>query len=145
MLSSAKFLRGVVVAFVALAPCGCASAPVAAPANLRLGVPARSLPAPVSRGSTAGPQIEAVDLSTTDVRRGSRWSGTIVTSTNVASVEVRTNLFSIDVPRTAFGRFAFAVDVFDLPPIFIRPYRLRVIARNAAGRAAEEDLPLRFR
>ncbi len=57
-----------------------------------------------------------------------------VTTTNVASVEVRTNLFSINVPRVAYGRFAFRLDVLDTPPIFVRPYRLRVIARNSAGR-----------
>lgn len=91
------------------------------------------------------PRIVALQFSSLDVRRGSHWSGTIVTSTNVASVEVRTNLFSIDVPRTEFGRFAFDADVVDLPPIFIRPYRLRVIARNAEGVAVEEDLPFQLR
>jgi len=73
------------------------------------------------------------------------WSATFLTSTNVASLEVRTNLFSINVPRTDFGKFAFSVHVLDLPPIFIRDYRLRVIARNSAGLAYEEDLPFSIR
>ncbi len=68
-----------------------------------------------------------------------------MTTTNVASVEVRTNLFSIDVPRRTFGDFRFSLRVFDVPPIFIRGYRLRVIARNSAGQTSEEDLPLRIR
>ena len=38
-------------------------------------------------------------FSSLDVRRGERFSGEFVTSTNVASIEVRTNLFSIDVPH----------------------------------------------
>lgn len=75
----------------------------------------------------------------------SDWSGEFITSTNVASVEVRTNLFSIDVPRRAFGVFGFDVDVLDLPPIFIRDYRLRVIARNSAGVMNEEDVPFHIR
>ena len=84
-------------------------------------------------------------FNTLDLKRLGVWSGSFITSTNVASVEVRTNLFSIDVPRKNYGRFAFTVDVLDLPPIFIRDYRLRVIARNSAGNAYEEDLPLWIR
>ena len=68
-----------------------------------------------------------------------------MTTTNVASLEVRTNLFSLNVPRRDFGRFAFSLRVFDVPPIFLRAYRVRVIARNSAGDAAEEDIPLRIR
>jgi len=64
---------------------------------------------------------------------------------NVASVEVRTNLFSIDVPRRRYGDFIFELRVFDVPPIFVRAYRVRVIARNSAGVQAEEDFPLRIR
>ena len=68
-----------------------------------------------------------------------------MTGTNVASIEVRTNLFSINVPRIKPGRFAFTFTVLDTPPIFVRAYRLRVIARNSAGHAYEEDLPFRIR
>ncbi len=84
-------------------------------------------------------------FSAKEVHRGETWSGEIVTPTNVASVEVRTSLFSIDVPRSAYGRFAFKVHVLDVPPIFIRAYQVRVIARNSAGAEAEEDFPLRIR
>ena len=83
-------------------------------------------------------------FSTNDVTVGKTWRGAIVTTTNVASVEVRTNLFSIDVPRRRYGLFAYSLSVLDVPPIFIRKYRLRVIARNAAGRETEEDLPFRI-
>ena len=86
-----------------------------------------------------------MNFSTLDIPRGDTWLGTIVTTTNVASVEVRTNLFSINVPRRTFGDFRFTLRVYDVPPIFIRGYRLRVIARNAAGEAVEEDLPFRIR
>lgn len=84
-------------------------------------------------------------FSSLDVRRGQRWSGAFVTGTNVASVEVRTNLFSINVPHRSPGRFGFVLDILDVPPIFVRAYRLRVIARNSAGNAYEEDLPLWIR
>ncbi len=86
-----------------------------------------------------------MDFNSLDVPRGSVWRGRFVTSTNTASLEVRTNLFSIIVPKTGLGRFAFAIDVLDFPPIFLRGYRLRVIARNGQGVAGEEDLPFRIR
>jgi hypothetical protein len=122
----------------------CASPPTAIPANVTVGATAQ-LPAPRYAKNEALPQILAMRFSTLDVSRGNSWSAQIVTGTNVASVEVRTNLFSIDVPRTSFGRFAYALDVLDVPPIFVRAYRLRVLARNSAGIVYEEDLPFRIR
>ncbi len=113
------------------------------PANV--GVGAATLPPPRVERNNAPPRILGMRFSSLDVRRGQRWSGTFVTGTNVASVEVRTNLFSIDVPHVKPGRFAFVLDVLDTPPIFVRTYRLRVIARNSAGNAYEEDLPFRIR
>jgi hypothetical protein len=140
----------------ALAPClvlicltACASRLPDQPANAHvasspLDKHGRGL-APRVASNDAPPAVQQLVFNTLDVRRGSVWRGWFVTSTNVASVEVRTNLFSLDVPRTAFGQFAFDVDVLDLPPIFIRDYRLRVIARNSAGTVDEEDLPFRIR
>jgi hypothetical protein len=124
----------------------CATHPPAVPPNVTVGaaLPA-GWPAPPETASDAPPQILAAHFSSLDVKRGESWSGTFVTGTNAASIEVRTNLFSIDVPRTAFGRFSFDADVFDTPPIFVRPYRLRVIVRNTAGQETEEDLPFEIR
>jgi hypothetical protein len=131
---------------VALAVGGCATHVPPMPANASVGaaLPA-GWPAPPKAGNDAPPAIVAAHFSSLDVKRGESWSGSFVTGTNTASLEVRTNLFSIDVPRTSFGRFAFQADIFDTPPIFVRPYRLRVIARNSAGQEAEEDLPFEIR
>lgn len=104
-----------------------------------------ALPTPRTAANNAPPRVLAMHFSSLDVARGSTWSGSFVTTTNVASVEVRTNLFSIDVPRKAFGRFAFTLDVLDTPPIFVRAYHLRVLARNSAGTIEEHDLPFRIR
>lgn len=84
-------------------------------------------------------------FSADEVRRGQTWSGEIITTTNVASIEVRSNFFSINVPRRDFGRFVFNLRVYDVPPIFVRAYRIRVIARNSAGQAVEENFPFRIR
>jgi hypothetical protein len=122
----------------------CAPHTRSVPSNVTFG-DAPVLPTPPVASSDAPPRIIAMWFSGNEVMRGRTWSGTIVTPTNVASVEVRTNLFSIDVPRRTYGQFQFSLRVFDVPPIFIRPYTLRVIARNAAGQSVEEDLPFRIR
>jgi len=123
--------------------CACATAVPKVPANAVVGVHAPG--AALSASVEAPPQIVSMAFNTLDIARGASWSGDFITSTNVASLEVRSNLFSLNVPRTAFGRFHFTVDVYDLPPIFIRAYRVRVIARNTAGLEAEEDVPFRIR
>lgn len=133
-----------VAALFACALTACASQPVAVPSNVTFGR-GEGMPRPLGARSDAPPRVVAMRFSSDEVRRGETWAGRIVTSTNVASVEVRTNLFSIDVPRRSFGDFAFTLHVFDVPPIFVRAYRLRVIARNSAGVAVEEDLPFRIR
>ncbi|MFY9666027.1 MAG: hypothetical protein WAL67_16945 [Candidatus Cybelea sp.] len=135
-------LRIGALAFTALFS-ACASRLPESPANLGVGLAA--LPTPRVEPNDAAPRILAMRFSTLDVKRGTHWSGEFVTGTNVASLEVRTNLFSIDAPRRAPGRFSFVLDVLDTPPIFVRADRLRVIARNSAGHAYEEDLPLRIR
>jgi predicted pyridoxine 5'-phosphate oxidase superfamily flavin-nucleotide-binding protein len=129
---------------LAIAVAGCASRPPALPSNVTSGS-AAPLPSPAVRAGDAPPRLIAANFSSLVVRRGQSWSGRFVTSTNVASVEVRTNLFSIDVPREAFGRFAFSVDLLDAPSVFVRKYALRVIARNSAGGEIEEDVPFEIR
>lgn len=131
-----------VLALTALLP-ACASRPPDPPANLAVGM--AELPSPRIEPNGAPPRIIAMRFSSLDVRRGEAWSGAIVTGTNVASLEVRTNLFSINVPKGSPGRFSFTVTVLDAPPIFVRAYGLRVIARNSAGMEYEEDLPFRIR
>jgi hypothetical protein len=128
----------------ALLSVACGSRPLAVPGNAIVGADS-ALPTPKVEPNDAPPQILGMRLSSLDVRRGEHWSGWFVTGTNVASVEVRTSLFSINVPHVAPGRFEFTLDVLDTPPIFVRSYHLRVIARNSAGDADEEDLPFRIR
>jgi hypothetical protein len=122
----------------------CAGHTRIAPANVSFGA-RRALATPVSATNEAAPRIIAMHFSGNDIRRPGKWSGKVITTTNVASVEVRTNLFSINVPRRRFGEFAFELRLLDVPPIFIRAYTLRVIARNSAGTAVEEDFPMRIR
>lgn len=131
------------LALTALLP-ACASRLPDPPANLAVGLLA-VLPSPRIEPNGAPPRILGMRFSSLDVRRGEQWSGAIVTGTNVASLEVRTNLFSINVPKRSPGRFSFTLNVLDAPPIFVRAYTLRVIARNSAGMEYEEDLPFHLR
>jgi len=123
----------------------CSSAAPPAPANVHVGPFPKARGAAPARPNGAAPAIQRIWFNSLDVRRGGVWEGQIDTSTNVASVEVRNNLFSINAQRSDYGHFAFTVDVLDLPPIFIRGYDLRVIARNSAGAETEEDLPFQIR
>lgn len=135
-------LRRSLASIALLALVGCVSHVPPLPRDVSVGVSPVAMPSPEILGNDALPKLLAMHFSSLDLRRGTTWSGSFVTSTNTASVEVRTNLFSIDVPRTSFGVFAFKLALFDWPPIFTRSYALRVIARNSAGLRSEQDLPL---
>ena len=132
------------VALAGAVLCGsCASVPPR-PGNLTIG--RNALGPVIVRANNDPPEILSMAFNSLDVTRGTTWTGDFITTSNVASVEVRSNLFSIDAPRGAlFGHFHFAVDVYDVPPIFLRNYTVRIIARNSAGVQAEEDVPLRIR
>lgn len=83
-------------------------------------------------------------LSTLTIRPGSWFDGTIVVSTNVASVEVRTAAFSINSTHVAPGLYQFHTHVLELPPLSRRhSYELYIIARNTPGIAEVEVAPLR--
>lgn len=132
-------------AITAGALAACSSAPPPAPSNVHVGAFPKTRASAPQRQNDAPPEIQSIRFNSLDVKRGSVWEGQIDTSTNVASVEVRSNLFSINARRSDYGHFNFKVDVFELPSIFIRGYDLRVIARNSAGKEAEEDLPFQIR
>ena len=101
------------------------------------------LPTPMVLPPDAPPQIVAYNLSTTILYAGETVTGSVVTSTNVASVELRIEPFSLNLPRTDYGQFGIAFQVPDIPWMVRRgAYTLRLIARNAAGDATEIDVPV---
>jgi hypothetical protein len=90
------------------------------------------------------PRIVRVWFSTLTLRPGSWFDGTIVGSTNVASVEVRTASFSINSTQVAPGVYHFHMRVLELPPFSRRHwYELFIIARNTPGQEETEEAPLR--
>lgn len=102
-------------------------------------------PWPTPQIAASGPpHILAFWMNETTIPSGTDWIGRAVTSTNVASLEVRTESFSFVAQRTAFGDFRFKQHVLDIIPQYKRGYTLQVIARNAAGDEDALLVPIRF-
>ncbi len=84
----------------------------------------------------------AVHINNQTVHSGDTISGTVVTSSNVASVEARIATFSISVPKVGVGRFALNYVVPNVP-FFVRgTYPMTLVARNTAGVAVERVIPI---
>lgn len=93
----------------------------------------------------APPKILAIDLSTLAVTGGDTVSGSVETTSNVASVEARIAGWSMSLPRTRIGHFEASGQLPDLPFFAKGTYKLEVIARNADGVKAERDIPITLR
>jgi hypothetical protein len=118
-----------------------AGTPVAPSAATTLRVP---WPATIANAPAAPPHIIALWMNSTSIAPGMRWFGRIATTTNVASVEIRTESFSFNATRVAFGQFVFLQHVLDIVPQYKRPYTLQIIARNAAGVEDARLIPIRL-
>lgn len=135
-----------ILAGALLFACGCSSKPVPLPPNLIVSAARpHALPtAPIAQPN-APPRIVRIWFSTLTLRPGSWFDGTIVGSTNVASVEVRTAAFSIDSSHVAPGVYRFHMRILELPPLSRRRwYELYIIARNTPGDQEIEEAPLRI-
>jgi hypothetical protein len=84
-------------------------------------------------------------MNETTIRVGAVWKGRVVTSTNVASVELRTESFSFVADRPSFGIFDFSQRILDVIPQYRRTYLLHVIARNTDGDATERFVQITIR
>jgi hypothetical protein len=131
-------------ALAVLAGCGGGTAASAVNAN-DVTVMKSPWPHAVVAQPNAPPKILALWLSATRVSPGRDWLGRIATTTNVASLEIRTESFSFNATRVAFGQFTFDQHVLDIVPQYKRPYDLLIIARNAAGVTDERTIPIDLR
>jgi hypothetical protein len=89
------------------------------------------------------PRIVSVWLSKTEFLPGERVAARIITTTNVASLEIRVEGYGRVLPRTDFGRFEGALTVPQLPAFLHRAFTLQILARNAGGVAAKTTVPIR--
>jgi hypothetical protein len=95
--------------------------------------------------SDAAPQILAVAISETTVQPGDRVSGSVVTSSNVASVEARIGGYAMTLSKVGVGRFALTYTVAPLPWFVRGNFTMQVIARNTRGDATTRAIPLTVR
>jgi hypothetical protein len=123
----------------------CSPNTVSIPSNLFVGPKKpNAWPTPPVAKPEAQPQIVVMWFPTLTLHPGMWFDGTIVVSTNVASVEVRTAAFSINTAHVAPGLYRFHTRILEVPPFSRRhSYELDIIARNAAGIKQVEQAPLR--
>lgn len=99
----------------------------------------------VTAAPEAPPEIIRASLSRSVASPGDVVSGTVITSSNVASVEARIVGYSQSLTKTAAGTFTLTYQVPNVPMFFRRTYSIKVIARNARGETASLELPITIR
>jgi hypothetical protein len=90
---------------------------------------------------SAPPRILDVQIASV-VHPGQRISGRVVTTSNVASVELRVATYGVVMQKTGVGTFSLDYQLGDLPFFLRGTYSMRIIARNAGGDRSERTLPL---
>ena len=105
--------------------------PSAAPAT-PTGSPA-PLPTPLVLPPDAVPQILAVTVNETVFHSGDTIYSTVVTSTNVAAVELRVAGKAIRFPRVDFGVWQLAYTLPHIPRRMLHDYGGQIVAMNSAG------------
>lgn len=118
-------------------PPGPSPSPGASPSPTPVATPAILLLAP-----DAAPQILWVNLSSTAPRAGDSLKITVLTSSNVASVELRVGGYGAGMTKTDVGHFESTAQVPRLPIFMSHQLTLQIIARNAAGAAVQQSVPL---
>ncbi len=93
----------------------------------------------------AAPQILDVAVSETRVQPGDSVSGSVLTTSNVASVEARIGGYAVTLQKVGVGRFALHYTVGPLPWFVRGNFTMQVIARNTRGDAAVRAIPLTVR
>ncbi|HET9393824.1 MAG TPA: hypothetical protein VFO29_09950 [Candidatus Rubrimentiphilum sp.] len=94
---------------------------------------ASPLPTPLVLPPDAAPQILAVTVNEPEFHSGDVISSTVITSTNVAAVELRILGRAIRYPRTDFGIWQLNYTVPHIPRHFLRDYNAQIVAMNTAG------------
>lgn len=103
------------------------------------------LPTPLVLPPDAPPQILAVQLSDPVFHSGEFVSGTVITSTNVAAVEIRVMGQIWRLPRTDFGVFQMSYTMPRVPFWLRKSYNAQIVAMNSAGVETEHDLTISVR
>jgi hypothetical protein len=135
---------------LALAACTPQSRPTPSPTASAGATPAASpsaavQPTPLVLPADAPPQIVAVELSDPVFHSGERVSGTVITSTNVTTVEVRVANQQRALPETAPGIFSMSYTMPKIPFFLRGTYVAHIIALSGSGASAEKDVSVSLR
>ncbi|MFZ1017542.1 MAG: hypothetical protein WAN39_06665 [Candidatus Cybelea sp.] len=93
----------------------------------------------------APPQILWVSVSSTTPHASDVVTGTVLTSSNVASVELRIGGYGLNSTKTDVGHFEWSFTVPNLPFYAPHDFMLQIIARNTAGVAATDTVQMSVR
>jgi hypothetical protein len=93
----------------------------------------------------AAPQILWWHLSSATPQAGDTLSVVVLTSSNVASVELRIGGYAFNLPKTDVGHFEGAYAVPQLPFFMSHTLVMQIIARNTAGAAATSNAQIEIR
>lgn len=116
----------------------------APPAGAPPAAASASVAPPVAAPDSA-PVIVSVSLTPTVVQAGQTVSGTVITSSNVASVEARIGGYAASLTKTGAGEFHLTYPVPNLPSLLRRTYAVEVIARNTRGDQASTQTSITVR
>lgn len=111
--------------------------PSAAPSPIVTPTP---LPTPLVLPPEAPPQILAVQLSDPVFHGGETVTGTVITSTNVSTVEIHLAGRSVRMPRADSGVWQMRYHMPRVPFFMRGTYTAQVVATNAAGTSAERSV-----
>jgi len=93
----------------------------------------------------AAPQILWWRLSSTTPQAGDTLSVVVLTSSNVASVELRIGGYAFNLPKTDVGHFEGGYVVPQLPFFVSHQLLMWIIARNTAGVPVENSVEIQVR
>jgi hypothetical protein len=92
----------------------------------------------------APPQILAVQMDPV-VHSGETVTGTVITSTNVAAVEIRIAGHTARIPRVDFGVWQASVTIPHVPFFMRHKYTGQIVAMNSAGVQTARDITISIR
>lgn len=100
---------------------------------------------PIAEPPDAPPKILSMSISTPVAHGGDIVSGTVETTSNVASVETRIDGYSSSMEKVGVGKFVMTYRVPKLPFFLHRTYNIEIIARNTKGDAVRSSIPITIR
>lgn len=95
---------------------------------------------PLVVAANAPPQIVAVELPSPVFHSGDNVSGDVITTTNVATVDLELAGHVMNLPKIEDGRFGMSYHVPTIPFFLKHSYTVHVVAKTPTGAEATRDV-----